>query len=131
MPNLRLSLLLALLVLTPAASPVRPSPQDSLGEAAKFKILYAGKKGDPREKRFAAFLKERFDQVDTMDLEKLTAAAAAPYDVVVADWGRRYGRAGDLERGPKLQLGSDFSKPIVMIGAVGGEIQRHTKFDWL
>lgn len=116
-----------------AIAPVLAFPQaDEMGEARKYKILYAGLQGDPREERFVKLLKERFDKVDSIGLQSLSAEAANGYDVVVADWGRRYkGKGFSSENSPKLQLSNNFSRPIVMIGAVAGEIQRRSKINWL
>ncbi len=125
----RLAILAALLVAASAA----PPQESPLGEAAKCRILYAGKPGDVREQRFVKLLKSHFARVDSIDLSHLSADKAADYDVVVADWSRRYGKSGGFTSGsgPSANLNADFSKPIIMIGAVGGEIQRHTKLDWL
>jgi hypothetical protein len=116
-----------------ALAPICAPPQDGeMGEARKYRILYAGLKGDAREERFVKLLKERFDKVDSIGLQSLSAEAANGYDVVVADWGRRYkGKGFSSENSPKLQLSPNFARPIVMIGAVAGEIQRRTKINWL
>jgi hypothetical protein len=106
--------------------------QEEMGEAAKLKILYAGKPCDVREERFLKLLRSHFLKVDAISLWELSPAKAGGYDVVVADWGRRYKRGGfSSEEGHRFQLSPDFVKPVVMIGAVGGEIQHHTKLDWL
>ena len=124
---IRLTLLAALATLTPPAQQEFP-----LGGAAQYKILYAGKPGDVREKRFVALLKTHFAKVDSISLSELNADKAAPYDVIIADWSRRYTKdSGFHGRGAGANLPQEFSKPIIMIGAVGGEIQRHTKLDWL
>jgi len=122
----RLALLLFL-------APICAPPQDDeMGEARKFKILYAGQTGDDREDRFVKLLRERFDKVDSISLQKLSAEAANGYDVVVADWGRRYkGKGFSADKAPRAKLSPNFSRPIVMIGAVAGEIQHWSKINWL
>jgi hypothetical protein len=123
----RIALLFAVLIAGPAARP----QENALGEAAEYRILYAGKSRNVREERFLKLLKSHFARVDTIDLTQLTPLKARDYDVVIADWERRY-KGGVFKNEPYgLQLDATFSKPIVMIGAVGGEIQRHTKLDWL
>lgn len=125
---LKAALLAAILLLAPAT----PRQDNPLGDAAKYKILYAGKTGDVRENRFVKLLKAHFAHVDSIDASALSPGKAAAYDVIVADWQRRYDRGGGFsDAGFSVSLPGDFSKPIVMIGAVGGEIQRHTKLDWL
>jgi hypothetical protein len=106
-----------------------------LGEAKHLKILYAGVPELERGKAFLAFLRENFAKVDAIGIEELDVKKAAPYDVVVADWKRLYGPGGIQETNridsPKLALGVDFGKPIVMLASVGGSIQHHTKIGWL
>jgi hypothetical protein len=100
-------------------------------------VLYAGCPGTDREKDFVAFLRDHFTKVETTSLETLSMEKAKPFDVVVADWKPRYkyvdGRAKnyDSESGHHFSLSKDFTKPIVMIGAVGGEIARWSKIGWL
>ena len=82
-------------------------------------------------------LRPWFAQVDAIGLGELSTKTAAPYDVVIADWRRRYSPEGELvgESGSfpssKGRLGESFTKPVIMIGAVAGEIQRGSKIDWL
>lgn len=120
-------LLLSTLLLASAAQ----APAGDLGAAGNGSILYAGDLASPRAKAYREFLQAHFRKVDGIELKDLSAKAAAPYDVVVADWRRLYGN-GDVQLDvPELELGADFTKPIVMIGAVGGSIQHHTKIGWL
>jgi len=55
------------------------------------------------------------------------------FDVVVADWHRRYLEKGyDAGRRHDMQLPRDFAKPVVMVGAVAGELVRPwSKINWL
>ncbi len=127
---LRAALLLALAAL--AMSPVQSAKdKEALGEARKFKILLAGKRGGPREALFGAFLGKFFAKVDAISLEQLSEKTAEKYDVVIADWERRYAH-GDFQdhKKPKLRLPENFSKPVILVGMVGGEIQRHTKIGY-
>ena len=116
------------------AAPLAAHAQESvLGDAGKLAVLYAGHPESPRAAAYVGFLREWFARVDQIDLEKLNVAAAQDYDVVVADWKRRYGGKGgyDSDSGHRATIGSDFTKPIVMIGAVGGELARDGKIGWL
>ena len=72
-------------------------------------------------------------QVEAIALKDLDEERAAKFDVVVADWHRRYGEAGyQGGEGHGLKLGRDFKRPVVMIGAVGGELVRDwSKLNWL
>jgi hypothetical protein len=113
----------------PATKPDRAQ----LGAASELRILYAGKPGDPRETRFVGFLGQWFAKVDSIDLESLTQDAAKGYDVVVADWTRLYVDGKANLSLPKHELRDDYSKPTILIGAVGGSITRTcgSKLDWL
>lgn len=112
-------------------APQSSKDKEALGDAKKFKILLAGKRGGPREKIFGAFLGKYFAKVDAINLEQLTDKAAENYDIVIADWERRYAH-GDFQdhKKPKLRLPEGFSKPVLLMGIVAGEIQRHTKFGY-
>ena len=127
---MRAALLLALLgLLLPL--PQSAKDKEALGDARKLKILVASKRGHPREATFGVFLRGYFAKVDAISLEQLSEKTAAPYDVVIADWERRYAHGGYQEnKKPKLRLTPEFSKPLIMIGMVAGEIQRHTKIGY-
>ena len=120
-----------LLLVLAGSAPQSSKDKEALGEARKFKILLAGKRGGPRETVFGAFLGKYFAKVDAINLEQLTEKAAEKYDVVIADWERRYAH-GDFQdhKKPKLRLPESFSKPILLMGVVAGEIQRHTKIGY-
>jgi hypothetical protein len=117
------------------AAPARDKPDlghYELGKARAVKVLYAGVPDTPRAQVFLEFLKQNFDAVASIDVEKLSKEAAAPYDVVVCDGRRLYPM--DMKGGlqiPKCALGPDFTKPIVMIASMGGSVQHHTKIGWL
>ncbi|TAH37394.1 MAG: hypothetical protein EYC70_10520 [Planctomycetota bacterium] len=114
-----------------AASVQAPAAAEGLGAAKDFVILYAGDPATERAKAFTQFLQSSFRKVDTIELKDLSQQSAAPYDVVVADWHRMYGEEEMQIDIPHVELDPGFSKPIVMIGAVGGSIQHHTKIGWL
>lgn len=121
----------ATVALAQAAGP--PPPPYPLGEHRALKVLYAGVAGTPRYEAFAAFLLAQFDGGHAIDVAKLDVAAAAAFDVVVIDGKRLYPMDPDA---PSLDqahcsVGADWSKPTVMLGAMGGQVQRHTKLDWL
>ncbi|HZN62423.1 MAG TPA: hypothetical protein VFC90_08475 [Planctomycetota bacterium] len=122
----RLAGLLSLLLLFPAAQSAKD--KEAMGDAKKLKILLACKRGSDREARFGQFLARYFGKVVPISLELLTEKTAEGYDVVVADWERRYAH-GDFQdhKKPKLRIPDGFSKPVIMVGMVGGEVQRHTK----
>ncbi len=108
-------------------------PSPGLGAAKDWKILYAGSPDGFREKAWVEFLREHFATVDARSLAGISPADAAPYDVVIADWTSRYGNDGYPKdfAGPETALGSGWTKPTILIGAVGGEIARHSLIDWL
>lgn len=95
-------------------------------------MLYAGGAKTPRFDAFAEFLRGQFDGFLAIDVSKLNVAAAAPFDVVVVDGKRLYPMDKEkpsIDQAP-CSLAAEFGKPIVMIGAMGGYVQRHTKLDW-
>ena len=114
-------------------------PSTDLGAARDLKILYAGAPDSPRTASFERFLEQWFEQVDTIPLVNLTPKRAEPYDVVVADWKRRYTENDegkyrfDSSTAHGASLDDSFTKPIVMIGAVAGELFRASqpKVGWL
>ena len=106
-------------------------PEKSVPELAQLSVLYAGDPQSDRSKHFVEFLTPWFKKVGNISLSDLSQSAAKDYDVVVADWKRRY-VDGSYKRDPHgLKLPETFSKPVIMLGAVGGEIARQTKIDWL
>src|SRR5688572_13018785 len=102
-----------------------------MGENRKLKILIAGKLKSERTGRFGALLQRHFAKVDAINLDQLTEKAAAPYDVIVADWERRNAH-GDYQhdKRPKYSLPRGFTKPIILVGVIAGEIQRQSKITW-
>lgn len=102
-------------------------------ERPRLAVLYAGKPDSPRTERFRAFLEPWVARVETISLSDLDAEAAAPFDVVVADWERRYGEDGYQSPEPhRKALGREFPTPVVMIGAVAGELVKSwSKIHWL
>jgi hypothetical protein len=116
-----------------AQEAARPDPAWAAHRATR--VLYAGWPGGSREKAFEPFLKQWFDHVGVISLEKLTTAAAADWDVVIADWGSQYGNDGypkrDSQSGPKVSLGDDFTKPIIAMDYVSTALRGPYKLDWL
>jgi len=121
----------------PARTQPQASPVDVAASDGKLPlgVLYAGFPGTDREKDFVALLKQHFAKVETTNLGSISMKTAAPFDVVIADWKERFkyvdGKATNYVEGPAFRLDEDFTKPIVMIGAVGGEIATWSKIGWL
>ena len=135
MKRLVLPALAGMLCLSPAPS------QDAAAEAAwaphrSTRVLYAGWPGGSREKVFAEFLKQWFDTVSVIDLEKLSTATAKDHDVVIADWCSQYGndgypkREGSLDT-PSVALGDDFTRPVIAMDYVSSSLRPRHKLDWL
>lgn len=126
------------LSLAPLCSPGPQLPSDTSRDPVQpLSVLYAGSLSTARAKAFAQWLSQRFSRVETLELAELTQAKAHGFDVVVADWKRRYvkGADGNVEFDAHVQqhyeLPADFSKPVVMIGPVAGEIAPESKIGWL
>ena len=100
------------------------------------RVLYAGWPDGSREKAFQAFLKQWFDHVSVISLEKLTMDTAKDHDVVIADWCSQYGNDGYPKREnslftPKAKLGADFTKPVIAMDYVSSRVRAEHKLDWL
>ena len=100
------------------------------------RVLYAGWPGGSREKVFAEFLKQWFDTVSVIDLEKLSTATAKDHDVVIADWCSQYGNDGYPKRenslfSPSVDLADDFTKPVIAMDYVSTALRGRHKLDWL
>lgn len=126
------------LALVPGLSAGSMPPQETSHDPVQpLSVLYAGSLSTARAKAFAQWLAQRFTRVESVELASLTQARARDFDVVVADWKRRYvkGADGRVEFDPHVQqpyeLPADFEKPVVMIGPVAGEIAPETKIGWL
>lgn len=131
---MKLALSSLLLGLAALPAPAQSDPQAKEWPGRSLAILYAGSPGGFRETSYTTFLHEWFDKVDAIDLRQLSVKAAQPYDVVIADWTSRYGHDGYAEdmSGAGVVLPEDFSKPVIMLSAVGGEITRgRSKIGWL
>lgn len=117
-----------------AQEPVSADPAWQPHRATR--VLYAGWPGGSREQAFEKFLRQWFDEVGVLDLEKLSMETARDYDVVIADWGSQYGNDGYPKRenslfGVKNQIGPEFTKPILAMDYVSSNIRRGYKLDWL
>ncbi len=118
---------------------VAPQAANSTATHAKLpiKILYAGDLDSPHSAHWMEFLAREFEHVESTSLDRLSNSKASSFDVVVADWKRRYvpnadGKiAFDGQGGHGYSLPDDFAKPVIMLGAVGGEIVRGSKIGWL
>jgi len=133
MPFLSGSFLLASVASMLSGAQVQEPPSSK----QNLSVLYAGCQGSERETRFVAFLREHFTNVGTTTLFALTKESACSFDVVVADWVSRYTYEGgkaksyDASSDPNARLSVEFTKPVVMIGAVGGHLADWSKIGWL
>jgi hypothetical protein len=136
MKQLVLSVAAGSLLLASAATQTPDADRTAWAEHRAMRVLYAGWPGGSREKAFEAFLKQWFDKVGILDLEKLTMATAKDWDVVVADWCSQYGNDGYPKRenslySPKIDLDDSFTKPIVAMDYVSTALRSRFKLDWL
>ena len=136
---MRIGILVLTLVLAvgwttlPTQAEEEAAKTDSPPELKGLSVLYAGDPDSPRTAHFSEFLAHWVKTVETISLKDLSAERAAAFDVVVADWHRRYGEDGYKGGAPHgMALARDFKKPVVMLGAVGGEVVRSwSKLNWL
>ena len=100
----------------------------------ELSVLYAGVKDDPRTAEFTEFLSKTFVRVEAIGLETLSVETARGADVVIVDSPSPY-KAGDKFEFPKAPaLGTDYTKPTILMGAAGGQVlnqQRTLKLNWL
>lgn len=130
--TLRGLLLAALAILPLAAQSATAAPWS---EHRSLRVLYAGKPEMHREKAFQTFLGKWFDEVGTIDAEKLTLEAAKDYDVVILDWVSQYGNDGYPSSenslfSVKLKLDPSFDRPIIAMSYVGSQVRRDHKLNW-
>jgi hypothetical protein len=119
---------------SPAQEPAATDPAWQPHRA--IRVLYAGWPGGSRERAFDGFLRQWFDQVGICDLAALTAEKAQDFDVVIADWCSQYGNDGYPKRESSLftapvQLGPEFTKPVLAMDYVSSQLRRGFKLDWL
>src|SRR5688572_21236087 len=110
MKSTRIFIVGVLSLLLAGAQSAKEKDKEALAESKKLKVLIAGKMGNDRVVKFGQFLARYFGKVDSVNLEQLTPELAARYDVVVADWERRYAHGGYQDKKPKYKLPEGFSK---------------------
>ncbi|HEU4419299.1 MAG TPA: hypothetical protein VFT55_10190 [Planctomycetota bacterium] len=136
MKQLVLSALAGSLLLGSAATQTPDADAKAWAEHRKTRVLYAGWSDGSREKAFEPFLRQWFDTVGIVNLEKLSVATAKDYDVVIADWCSQYGNDGYAKRenslySPSVDLGPDFTKPVIAMDYVSSALRGQHKLDWL
>ena len=136
MQRLLLPTLAAGLLLGSTRAQVPEADQQAWSPHRSTRVLYAGWPGGSREKAFEPFLKQWFDHVGVIDLEQLSVATAKDYDVVIADWCSQYGNDGYPKRenslfSPKVELGDDFTRPVIAMDYVSTALRGQHKLDWL
>jgi len=91
-------------------------------EPAKIElsVLYAGAKDDPRTAEFTEFLSKTFTRVEAIELETLSPETARGADVVIIDAPTPYEGKGDFKMPRVPELGADYRKPTILVGAAGG-----------
>ncbi|MFI5402264.1 MAG: hypothetical protein ACHQ1G_04955 [Planctomycetota bacterium] len=103
-------------------------------EKIDLAVLYAGVKDDPRTAEFTEFLSKTFARVTAIDLGALNAATADAADVVIVDSPSPYKEGGKFEFPKAPELGTDYAKPTILMGAAGGVVlntNRTLKLNWL
>ena len=136
MQRLLLSTFAASLLLGGGRAQVADADREAWAAHRPTRVLYAGWPGGSREQAFAPFLKQWFDTVSVIDLEKLSVATAKDYDVVIADWCSQYGNDGYPKRenslfSPSVDLADDFTKPVIAMDYVSSRVRAEYKLDWL
>jgi hypothetical protein len=105
-----------------------------LESANDLSVLYAGDPESPRTEAWVAFLEQWFPDVGAIAIKDLNEESASAYDVIVADWRARYDAGSYVmdQQGHGASLPPGFSRPVIMIGAMGAELApRTTWFTWL
>jgi hypothetical protein len=113
-------------------APASVVAQDPAGKI-DLAVLYAGVLESPRTADFKEFLEARFTKVGLVELAALDAKAAAGSDVVIVDSPSPFKGADRFEMPKTPKLGLDFDKPVVLMGAAGGNVvsRLEIKLDWL
>lgn len=133
---LPLAVVLGAVAAAPAQDAATAADTDAWRQHRTTRVLYAGWPDGSREKAFREFLGEWFDEVRVIGLGELSVASAASADVVIADWCSQYGNDGYPQRDGGLhsvpvQLGVEFSKPVIALDYVSSQLRRRHKLDWL
>jgi len=119
---------LALLCAAPMALADDPAGKIELS------VLYAGAKDNPRTAEFVEFLSRTFTRVEAIQLGTLSPETARDADVVIVDSPTPYGDEGKIDMPKAPELGADYRKPTILMGAAGGAVlikDRTLKLGWL
>jgi hypothetical protein len=127
----------ALFLTAGLTAPQDVEPDAVADDRLPLAVLYAGDTQHERAQHWLAFLREHFTRVGSVFLNDLSHEAAASYDVVLIDWRPRLLAKGanPAEREPqgsslRAWLPVGFTRPVVAIGATGGELGPQHKFEW-
>ncbi|WP_165227325.1 hypothetical protein [Aquisphaera insulae] len=115
--------------------------QASADDPFAIRVVYAGNPGSDREKDFAAFLRQTFREVKTVDYRTFEPKMADGFDVVIFDWTSLYrtDASGKLDPNPPSlpnpavpKLPDDYARPTILIGGAGQRVikSRKLKIDW-
>ena len=98
----------------------------------EMRVLYAGDLSLERAVDWKGFLEEHFTEVDTIDVSRLSMVTAAEADVVIID-GSYEVTDNRIYLPPVPPLTTDFTRPVIMIGAAAGKTvtQMDLKIDWM
>lgn len=110
----------------------RPQYTSPAAEKLPVRVLYTGEASHPRTVDFLAFLSATFVKVDAVPLEKLLAASAKDYDVVIIDAPAKVGEGASFV-GLGLTEQREWKKPTILMGAAGGSflVRQQIKLNWL
>lgn len=113
--------------------PVATLPAQDKAPRLDVKVLYAGVESSPRTAEWKKFLTGTFAEVTTVELASLSLASARNFDVVIVDSPTPYKRPRGFQMPKAPQLGEDYSKPTILMGAAGGATIRRgkQKLGWL
>jgi hypothetical protein len=126
------TVILSALTALVALMPDRAIGEEAAADRIELSILYAGNPGSPRMQDFEAFLQKHFTSVATTNYVEFQAAEAEGHDVVIFDWTSMFIRGedgrvkepADIEQPEAPELGPNFDRPAVLIGAAGGGIAK-------
>jgi hypothetical protein len=100
----------------------------------ELSVLYVGAKDDPRTAEFTEFLSKTFTRVEAAELEVLSNETARGADVVIVDSPTPYKGEGTFDMPRVPLLGTEYTKPTILMGAAGGMMLRQIgtlKLGWL
>ncbi len=94
------------------------NPETEHEKKIALHLLYVGHPKTPRAADFVSFLEKHFKQVNIADLDTFTEKTIKDCDVAIIDYSGLVIK-GHAIMSPRIPFKSDYSRPIMTVGAAG------------